>query len=101
MCLCGVVVACGTRNTAVWGSLLARAITARQICAVKMCKLTVALTSLCINSGSEATLKGVSHVAGDPYLLNVKEPVHVTENNVMYSHKDLDNRWTVGQSHMY
>ena len=29
--------------------------------------------------------KGVSHVAGEPYLLHVKEPVHVTENNVMYS----------------
>ena len=30
-------------------------------------------------------LKGVSHVAGEAYLPHVKEPVHVTENNVMYS----------------
>ena len=41
----GVVVACGTQNPAIWGSLLARAFTTRQIRAVKMCKLTVALTS--------------------------------------------------------
>ena len=35
--------------------------------------------------GSEATIKGVSHVVGDSYLLHVKEHVRVTENNVMYS----------------
>ena len=36
---------CGTRNPAIWGLLLARAFTTRKIRAIKMCKLTVALTS--------------------------------------------------------
>ena len=44
-CLCGVVVACGTRNPAICGSLLAKAFTTHQIRTVKMCKLTVVVTS--------------------------------------------------------
>ena len=36
-------------------------------------------------SSSGATIKGMSHVAGESYLSHVKEPVHVTENDVMYS----------------
>ena len=36
-------------------------------------------------SSLEAMIKGVSHVTGESYLAHVKEPVHVTENNVMDS----------------
>ena len=86
VCLCGVVVACGTRNPAVWGSLLTRAFTTRQIRTVKMCKLTVALTSMaCALMWFGSQVKRQTDLAGETYLSKVKEPVHVNENNVMYN----------------
>ena len=48
---------------------------------------------------SGVMIKHVSHVAGESYLLHIKDPIHVTENNVMS--ECLDNRWPVGQSHMF
>ncbi len=40
----------------------------------------------------------MSHVTGDPYLWHVKDPVHVTENNVVYSHVIGNSSYRVSAS---